>query len=272
MENFGIGRFLARIAKAIANTLTLVACLASARVCMAGTKVHLLVIGNNASFVDPRLPAQDPPPPMLHFADDDAASFYELFSETADSGHLLTVMDSDSDASYPGLAALARPPTRAELAAAIDALSQRMVATREQGDHNVLFLFFSGHGVMVDGKGAELSLLDGGISHEFLYDEILAKLPADYVHIFVDACHAEAIVRPRDGQASSVRITPADANALLVHSTLARFPHVGAIVAASSDTQAHEWDVLRHGVFTHELLSGLRGADEVDLARRLDSR
>jgi hypothetical protein len=39
---------------------------------------------------------------------------------------------------------------------------------------------------------------------------------------------------------------------------------VGVIVASSRDAQAHEWDLYSGGVFTHEILSGLRGGADVN--------
>jgi hypothetical protein len=179
-------------------------------------------------------------------------------------------MDADTQARYRGRASLARPPTLAELRSAVAALARRIDETRAQGHRNVLYVYFSGHGSIVEGKGAVLSLLDGGITQGLLYDEILSKLSADYVHLFVDACHAEAVVRPRDTDARVVKVSPGDADLFRVRSTLARFPHVGAIVAASGDAQTHEWDLLGHGVFTHELLSALRGAADVNRDGRIE--
>ncbi|HMF39569.1 MAG TPA: caspase family protein [Polyangia bacterium] len=232
----------------------------------AADRIHLLVVGNNAPFPEAGADA----PAALRFADDDAAAFYDLLSDVADSAHLLTVLDAETEAAYPKLVPVAHPPTAAALRAAVAAIAKRIEETREHGDHNVVYIFFSGHGAVVDGKGPALALLDGSISHDLLYDEVLGRLPADTVHVLVDSCHAEGVVRPRDAQAGVVSLTPADANAFLVRSTLARFPNVGAIVAATANAQAHEWDVLRHGVFTHELLSGLRGAADVNRDGRIE--
>ena len=48
-----------------------------------------------------------------------------------------------------------------------------------------------------------------------------------------DVRTAEAVVRPRDGEARAVTVSPERQRAIVRQSTLARFPHVGAIVAAS---------------------------------------
>jgi hypothetical protein len=241
-----------------------------AGICRAEVKIHALVIGNNRAFTGRGADSSDEAAPALKFADDDAAAFFELMEGTAEDAHLLTVMDRETQSIYPQLGALARPPTMRELRAAVVEIGRSIERNRRDGDSSVLFIFFSGHGSMIEGETPALALLDGGISQKILYDEILAQLPADYVHVLVDACHAEAVVRPRDTEAQTVRVTPAESNAFLVGSTLARFPHVGAIVAAATDARSHEWDLLRHGVFTHELLSALRGAADVNRDGRIE--
>jgi hypothetical protein len=232
----------------------------------AATRIHALIIGNNAPFHA----VGEAAPAPLHYADDDAAAFAELLGELATSTELLTVMDRDTQELYPGLAARARAPTRDAVRSAVTRLAQRLREQHDAGHRTVLFFYFSGHG-SVDFEGhPALALSDGGLDQAFLYEGILAQLPADEVHVLIDACHAEAIVRPRDVEAEAVQVSPAQASAFLVDQTLARFPHVGAIVAATTDKKAHEWDALGHGIFTHELLSALRGAADVNRDRRLE--
>ena len=133
-----------------------------------------------------------------------------------------------------------------------------------------MIFFYSGHGRRTDNGDGALALLDGELTREVLYDEVLAALPARLVHLLVDACHAEAVVRPRDLQARSVDLGEGTVADYLQKQTLARFPHVGAVVATTSSAEAHEWDRYRAGVFTHELLSALRGAADVDGNRRIE--
>ena len=238
----------------------------SGRPCLAAVKIQLLVIGNNRPYATAsgQLAAPAPALPTLRFADDDAVAFYQLMIEIADMAHLLTVMDAETESTNQQLVHVARPPTHDQLGTSVRELRRRIDENRVHGHRNVLYIFFSGHGATVDGEGPALALLDSGITHRMLYDEILSQLPADNVHVLVDACHAEAVVRPRDSAAKEVPISAAEAATYLTGATLARFPHVGAILAASEDTNAHEWDLLGHGVFTHELLSALRGAADVN--------
>src|SRR4051794_30531521 len=107
----------------LALVFTFLSAMAAASVCRAETKIQLLVIGNNRS---PGTAAEGQPVMApLRFADDDAAAFYDLFADVADGGHLLTVMDRDTQALYPQLAPVARPPSLRELRAAIAAIAQR---------------------------------------------------------------------------------------------------------------------------------------------------
>ncbi len=237
----------------------------------AAVRTELLVIGNNHAFnSDGPRDSSESALPVLRYADDDAAAFYELLSEGVAHGHLLTVMDAETQRRFPVLAAASHPPTLAEVREAVADIESRIDVNRRRGDQTVVYLFFSGHGAVRDVRGPALVLLDGDISHDFLYDEILSRLRADFIHLFVDACHAEGVVRPRDSEARAVAVSPQEAGAFLVQTTLDRFPQVGAIVAASSAAQAHEWDQLGHGIFTSELLSALRGAADVNRDHKVE--
>ena len=239
------------------------------RLCHADVRFHALVIGNNKVPLGAGPARAEPSSRELRFADDDAAAFFDLVSGFVDDGHLLVTLDRDTEAVFPNLATVSRPATLRELRWAVGELRQQIDTSRREGHRNVLFVFFSGHGTSSAGAPA-LAMLDGGITQSILYDEVLDKLHADVVHLIVDACYAEAVVRPRDSASASVRVTAADADAFLLRSTLARFPQVGAIVAAATDARSHEWDLLRHGVFTYELLAALRGAADVNHDGRVE--
>lgn len=257
----GLWHRLSQLRLAAALFTTLVAPAVEAR-------SEVLVIGNNRAplgrfGVDSDLPE-------LRFADDDAAAFYELAMLAADEGQLLTVMDRDTQALYPNLVRIARAPTTAEVTAAVAAIRQRVLRYNEQRVPTTVFVFFSGHGTLDASSGPALSLFDGGITRRFLYQKILDQLPAEAVHLLIDACHAEAVVRPRDLETQRVAVSASEQTTVLLNSTLARYPRVGAILAAASDSQAHEWDQVRQGVFTYELLSALRGGADVNRDGRIE--
>jgi hypothetical protein len=234
-------------------------------VARADTHVYVIAIGNNAPPSD-----GDGDLAVLHYADDDAAAFYTFTRDLAVHATLLTVLDTESQRRYASLAEIARPPTLSELRNVVRWHRTRFEEDRRAGHDPVLLFFYSGHGSRAEGKPPSLALLDGALTQAVLYEEILAALPARYVHLIVDACHAEAIVRPRDAQAETVDLSRDEREAFAERSTLARFPHVGAIIAAASAAQAHEWDVYQMGVFSHELLSGLRGAADVNGDHRIE--
>lgn len=241
-----------------------------ARSAGAATKIEALVIGNNRAPVHANAGSSDRDLPTLRFADDDAAAFYEFIMQGADGGHLLTLMDRDTQALYPSLVQIAKSPSLSEVKLAVAEIRQRLEQYKREGHRSVVLVFFSGHGSLDAAGVPELALADGGLTQKVLYDDILQRLPADVVHLLVDACHAEAVVRPRDTESQTVNVTANAAHAALVQSTLLRFPSAGAILAAASDGQAHEWDRLRQGVFTYELLSALRGAADVNRDGRVE--
>jgi hypothetical protein len=252
-------RRLTLIAAANALTLTNVSHVTAAEV-----TVQILAIGNNRPLPDGKRSTTSTATP-LRFADDDAASVYELLAPIAHGAHLLTVMDPETQAAFPDLTAIARPPSVDALQAAVSQMADRIKETRARGDVSVVFVFYSGHGSTLDDAGEQsLVLQDGGINRLFLYHEILDKLPANYVHLIVDACHAEDVVRARDTEATVVDVPNGEAERLAGRPMLARYPHVGTIVAATSSAQTHEWDLIGHGIFTYELLSALRGAADVN--------
>jgi hypothetical protein len=227
----------------------------------AETRTYALAVGNNAPPVEAE---GEQHLDSLRYADDDAADFYLFARDVSHRAVLLTVLDAASQRRFPDLAETARPPTMAELTRAVATLRAQFQADVRDGHDPVLLLFFSGHGTRGGKRPPSLTLLDQPLTQELLYDTILAALPARYVHLFVDACHAEEVVRPRDLEAQPVEITDQDVQTYAARATLARFPHVGAILATASGVQAHEWDVYQRGVFSHELLSGLRGAADIN--------
>jgi hypothetical protein len=243
----------------IVRALCAAAALLCARPGLAAGPAYAIVIGNNQpSDAEAELP-------LLRYADDDAGAVASFLRELGVETTLLTVFDADSQRRFPELAAGARPPTRQELDRAVARLAERLRADGQAGRDATVYLYFSGHGTAGgDGRAPALALLDGPLDQALLYDHVLGALPARYLHLIVDACHAEAVVRPRDGQAPVVQLTDGERARQAELQTLARFPHVGALIATTSGAQSHEWDLYRRGVFTHELLSALRGAGDVN--------
>jgi hypothetical protein len=251
-----------RLRAALLAGAAIVVSSAAAGTARAANAVFSIAIGFNG------VPVGDDGARPLHFADDDAASFHELARTMSERSYLLTVLDPDSLRRFPKLAAEALPPTLAELRRVVAELAAAVDAAR--ANQPTVLIFYSGHGTIGGKEGAALTMLDGPLTRAVLYDEVLAPLHARFVHVFVDACHAEAVLRPRDRQAEVVAPAPLDTSVYLEKKTMARFPHVGAVVASTAGAQAHEWDGYGSGIFTHELLSALRGAADVDGNGRIE--
>jgi hypothetical protein len=229
-------------------------------------RMFALVIGYNGR---PPATVDDSLPP-LRYADDDALAFYQLQRELGAEAVLLTVADPDTRRRYPYVADGARLPTTHEIARAIDRLNASMDAAARAGAKPVFVFFYSGHGTR-DGKGgAALSLFDGTLSQAAMQEQVLDRIRAPLIHLFVDACHAEAVVRPRDVEAKTVDVRPEDLLEHLSKTSAARRPHVGLVVASSRSAATHEWDVYQSGVFTHEVISGLRGVADANHDGRVE--
>ena len=253
------------MSRLVAAVLILLA-VASAGTARAATRLYLIAIGNNQA---PRDGGASPVQPLL-YADDDAAAIASFAAQLGARTTLLTVMDADTRRLYPELLPAAVPPTLAELRRAAAWHRAQIEVDRRAGDESVVLLFFSGHGFNPAGGEPSLALLDGALTRAVLHDEVLASLPARYVHLLVDACHAEAVVRPRGADLPLTPVSTDEAHAALDAGTLARFPQAGAIMAAARAKEAHEWDRIRHGVFTYELLSALRGGADVNGDGRIE--
>ncbi len=219
-----------------------------------GAQVHYaIVVGNNAP------PKSAPQLSTLRYADDDAVRFHQLFSGFAHTS-LLAVLDAQTQRRYPQLAQRAELPTLKALERVLGRYRQRMEADLRAGDQPVLYFAFSGHGALDQQGEAFLSFLDGPLDQASLHARVLSQ-PARYTHLLIDACRAGSVVGLR-GETKVVTVDPTVAARAFAHRPLP--PHVGALVATTERQEAHEWARFEAGVFTHELLSGLLGAADVN--------
>ncbi|MEO0814245.1 MAG: caspase family protein, partial [Myxococcota bacterium] len=222
-----------------------------------------LVVGNNASPID------EPDLAPLRFADDDAVRFFELFLRAAQRVELLSVLDDRTQARHASAASRARLPTLAELDAAVRRLAGELESASVAGRSTRAYVTFSGHGSSQENGEPYLAFLDGALTGDELFNRVVAKLPADRVHLIIDACNAGAVVGMRgrfdkelDGE--RVEVSKQALSALAKNRALERYPHVGVVAAASAGQEAHEWERIESGVFTHEVLSALAGPADVN--------
>jgi hypothetical protein len=206
----------------------------------------------------------------LRYADDDALRFYNLMQHGSVQAFLLAIADTETQRRFPEASGRALAPSLAELDRVVELVARAISRDRAAGEEPELVFFFSGHGVRDESGSAALSLLDGALTRAWLYERLLARVSARTIHVIVDACHAEAVVRPRDVDAKLEPLQAAERDSYLDTATLARFPHVGAVLASSSGTQSFEWDAYRSGVFAHQLLSALRGGADVNGDARVE--
>lgn len=210
---------------------------------------HVVVVGVNESV--------DPGVAPLAYADDDAARYVEALGAGAASLEVLAVLDADTQPLFPEVAARAEPPTRASLRRALERTFARIEADREAGRDADLVFVFVGHGAVgPDGEGY-VSLLDEKFTRGDLFREVIAASPARFNHVIVDACSAYHLLHRGKNQVLAVR-------RLLQKSSLKSYPNTGVLLSTSSDVETHEWSRIRGGVFSHEVLSALSGAADVD--------
>ncbi|HEY5948477.1 MAG TPA: caspase family protein, partial [Kofleriaceae bacterium] len=226
---------------------------------------YAIVIGNNAPPTSGTAEKLAP----LRYADDDAVRYYQLFSRMADT-RLLVVLDTQTQRRYPGLAAQTEAPTLANLERIVGELAARMADDRKRGDRPVLYFAFSGHGARDEHGEPFLALIDGALTQQKLYDDVLGRMPTAFTHLIVDACNAGGVVGVRGGffdKEANTQAAPAttdDIKPIIEATPLARYPNVGVILATTLGQEAHEWSAIESGVFTHELLSGMLGAADVN--------
>jgi Caspase domain len=244
------------------KALAIVAALAGSA--SAKTVAYAIAIGNNAP--------PDASLPVLAYADDDAVRYHALFSRFATHAHLLSVLDDQTQRRYPGLAAHAEPPTLANLARVVAEYADAMAADTRRGDRPVLYLAFSGHGSADANGRAFLAMLDGALTRDRLYNDVIARMPAATVHLIVDACNAGAVVGvrgPNEIDARQAEVTIGERIAVAEGAQRA-WPTVGVVVATTAGQEAHEWSRIESGVFTHEVISGLLGAADVNQDGRVE--
>jgi hypothetical protein len=225
----------------------------------------------------------------LKYADDDAFRNYEVLRMLGANVELLVDPDvrtrdrHRADAERPdGGVDMLRPtadsagrtrrPTAANLKAALRETFARVAAARAKGRKTEFFFWYSGHGSRRETTGV-LLLEDGDVfSRTDLYDLVLGASPANFNHLFIDACGAGLFVSSRGGgsdQDGSIRQHDEILSPYLSGESLSRFRNVGVLFAATKDGSVHESSQHEGGVFSFELRAALLNAADANGDRRV---
>jgi hypothetical protein len=208
-----------------------------------------LIMGSNVS-VDRDLPA-------LKYADDDAASYLDLFRVLGAHTYLLSRLDESTRRLHAQAAAEALEPTRAVLEQTVAQIAADVTRARDRQVETVLYIVYAGHGNIRDGVGY-VTLEDTRITGADLA-RFAEAIPATRVHIIVDACASYYLAYSR-GPGGERR----PLSGFQDSSQLASDPRIGLLLSTSSARESHEWDGFQAGVFSHEVRSGLYGAADAD--------
>jgi hypothetical protein len=192
-----------------------------------GPHAYAIIVGSNAGGA-----GQQP----LRFAESDAEQVDAVLREV---GHF--------DAEHVTVLA---HPDGARVMAAIDALADKVRAGAERGEPSQVVFYYSGHARAnaINLGDEELSLID--------LRARLRALPAALTIVVLDACQSGAFTRSKGAERA----------ADFSYNSVSKLTQKGLAVMASSTSQelSQESDELRASYFTHYLVSGLRGAADVD--------
>jgi hypothetical protein len=118
-------------------------------------------------------------------------------------------------------------------------------------------------------REAYVHLLDGRFSRSDLYREVIARSPAQVNHVIIDACNSYFLINRRGGRAGRASVEQA-LRSFLASESLDRYPNTGVVLSTASSGETHEWSRYRSGIFSHQLLSALWGAADVDNDGQVD--
>lgn len=145
----------------------------------------------------------------------------------------------------PERVTMMRDPSTADLRAALRKLAS---TARDGADDTLVFVYYSGH---ADDKF--LHLRGQPISHKELQDTLRA-MPATIKLGVIDACKSGAVTHKGGGQAEE----------FVVDVAAPRLSGMVLLSSSGADELSQESRALTGSVFTHHLVSGLRGAADED--------
>jgi hypothetical protein len=209
-----------------------------------------VVIGNNKSLGRRR--------PDLHYADDDAARYFEILQTLApDRVSLLADFDRDTQRLFPNAHVKATAPKRRAVEAVGQKLATQVRAAQAAGYETELYFVFAGHGDVAQGEGF-IELLDA----QFRASDLkawLRAIPFTRAHVILDSCNSFFMLGVRKPGGRHFATSEDAARALA-----ARLPNVGVFLSTSAEGEAFEWSEIQSGIFSHVVRSGLMGAADAN--------
>lgn len=212
--------------------------------------VFALIVGVNTSV--------DPGTPTLHYADDDAARYLDLFRSLGARTYVLTRLDENTQRLHPQLAAEALLPIRSDFDRAVAGLARDVQQARDRQVKTLLYFVYAGHGNVRDGRGY-ITLEDAQLDAGALDSQVVDAIGADRTHFIVDACDSYFLALGR-GPGGQRR----EAHGFVGWQGLRVRDSVGLLLSTSSARESHEWSGFQAGVFSHEVRSALYGAADAD--------
>jgi len=209
-----------------------------------------VIVGNNQSLGARR--------PDLHYADDDAARYFEILRTLAPGRvSLLSAFDRDTQRLFPEAARKAAPPTRVELLAAGKRLEQEVRSAQLSGRETEVYFIFAGHGDVAQGEGF-VELADARFSSRDL-EVWLRQIPFSRAHVILDSCNSFFMLGARKPGGRHFATSEDAARALA-----SRLPNVGVFLSTSAEGEAFEWSEIQSGIFSHVVRSGLLGGADAN--------
>ncbi len=231
--------------------------LASPSSATAQTKRYALIVANNNSLDEGVSP--------LQFADDDGARFFELFEASGADTTLLSVPDADTQTKFPEASERAAAPTHRKLKESLRAIFSKIASDNAAGMTTHFTFIYAGHGNLGPNREGYINLSDERLTRSAFYAEIVGASPATFNHIILDACDSYFLVNKRGSKgphrSGDYRQGIRD---FMQTEQLSHYPNTGVILAASKNSETHEWLRLESGIFSHELISALLGTADVN--------
>lgn len=203
--------------------LVLLAMSLAPRLARAAERRHAIVIGSNEGKLGEE---------TLRFAERDAERVAEVLLDYAEVGEEDLVLLRGVDAERVGQV--------------LEQVARRVQADLAAGDQPVVLVYFSGH--------ADADALHLGTSELRLdqLEQVIRAIPAGMRVLIIDACRSGELTRVKG-------VVPAEAFEFRAEGTLDS-EGLAILTSSAAGEDAQESDRLGGGIFTHHLVTGLRGA------------